>query len=228
MKYILTILIGLIFIACNNSTTDNKSVSTPSDTIKTVSVDSLNMGKDKVPTNKIETKIVVKNEADYSEKFIQGLRELGYEKIELKDSLLLINSKDSVYFPETPKIGKQIVLTGRKGDLAISLTVKRINYTTVDYKIEMVEFGKTSQNQSGQADIISSFFFGAESDESEKTGIGYFVTEFTEYKENDCYTFIRLGYEEETGPYLLGKLKKNCNGKIMDIDLDNFTTLIEK
>jgi hypothetical protein len=147
---------------------------------------------------------------------------------ELKDSLLLINGKDTAYFPKTPKIGKHIVLTGRKDNLAIALTLKRINYTTVDYKIEMVEFGKTSHNQSGQADIISSFFFGAESDESKKTGNGYFVTEFTEYKDKDCYTFIRLGYEEETGPYLLGKLKKNCNGKIMDIDLENFTTLIEK
>jgi hypothetical protein len=227
-RNILTLFIALTFVACNNSATNNKSISTPSDTIKTVSVDSLNMDKNKVPTDKIKTEIVVKNKADYSEIFIQGLRELGYEKFELKDSLLLINGKDTAYFPETPKIGKQLVLTGRKGNLAIALTVKRINYTTVDYKIEMVEFGKTSHNQSGQADIISSFFFGAESDESEKTGNGYFVTEFTEYTDKDCYTFIRLGYEDETGPSLLGKLKKNCNGKIMDIDLDNFTTLIEK
>lgn len=228
VKSILTILIGLSFVACNNSATNKESFSTPSDTIKTVSANSLNKEKNEAIKDKRETEIVIKNKADYSEKFIEGLRELGFEKFDLKDSLLLINGKDTAYFPVTPKIGKQIVLTGRKGNLAIALTVKRINYTTVDYKIEMVEFGKTSHNESGQADIISSFFFGAESDESEKTGIGYFVTEFSEYKDKDCYTFIRLGYEEETGSYLLGKLKKNCNGKIMDIDLDNFTTLIEK
>jgi hypothetical protein len=39
---------------------------------------------------------------------------------------------------------------------------------------------------------------------------------------------IRLGYEEAISPYLMGKLKKNCNGQIMDITLDNFPTLIEK
>lgn len=229
MKYILMILFGLIFLACNNSAKVNKDISTSSDTITIVSSSTDNSTADiQEQTDKKETEIVIKNKADYSEKFIQGLKELGYEKFELKDSLLLINGKDTAYFPETPEIGKQIVLTGKKGNLAIALTVKRINYTTVDYKIEMVEFGKTSHNQSGRADIISSFFFGAESDESEKTGNGYFVTEFTEYKDKDCYTYIRLGYEEETGPYLLGKLKKNCNGKIMDIDLDNFTTLIEK
>lgn len=224
----MTLFITLTIVACNNPATNNNSLSTPSDTIKTVSVDSLNMEKNEVSLNKIKTEIVVKNKSDYSENFIQGLRELGYEKFELKDSLLLINGKDTSYFPETPEIGKEIVLTGRKENLAIALTVKRINYTTVDYKIEMVEFGKTSHNQSGKADIISSFFFGTESDQSEKTGNEYFVTAFTEYKDKDCYTFIRLGYEEETGPFLLGKLKKNCNGKIMDIDLDNFITLIEK
>lgn len=218
----------MTIVACNNSATHNNSLSTTSDIIKTVSVDSLNIEKNEVSLNKIKTEIVVKNKSDYSENFIQGLRELGYEKFELKDSLLIINSKDTSYFPETPEIGKEIVLTGRKENLAIALTVKRINYTTVDYKIEMVEFGKTSHNQSGKTDIISSFFFGTESDQSEKTGNEYFVTAFTEYKDKDCYTFIRLGYEEETGPFLLGKLKKNCNGKIMDIDLDNFITLIEK
>ena len=234
VKNILTTLIGLTFVACNNSETDNKSVSTSSDTIKTVSVDSFYINENEVTSDyKVydeqtkETEIVIKNKSDYSEKFIQGLKGLGYKKFELIDSLLLINGTDTAYFPEIPKIRKQIVLTGKKGNLAIALTVKRINYTTIDYKIEMIEFGKTSHNQSGQADIISSFFFGAESDESEKTGLAYFVTEFAEYREDDCYTYIRLGYEEETGPYLLGKLKKNCNGKIMNINLDNFT-LIEK
>jgi hypothetical protein len=153
-------------VACKISATDNKSTSKPSESVKTGSVDNRNMAKNNVLTNKIKTEIVVKNKADYSENFIQGLNELGYEKFELKDSLLLINDKDTVYFPRTPKIGKQIVLTGRKGNLAIALKVKRINYTTVDYIIEMVEFGKTSHNQSGQADIISSFFFGEESDDT--------------------------------------------------------------
>ena len=136
--------------------------------------------------------------------------------------MLLINGKDTAYFPETPKIGKQIILTGRKGNLAISLTVKRINYTTVDYKIEMVEFGKSSHNSSGQAEIISSFFLGAESNDDEKSGESYFVTEYID-RENDCYTHIRLGDETD-----LVKIIKNCNGKIKDITLDNFTTLHRK
>jgi hypothetical protein len=223
VKNILTILIGLTFVACYNSASDNKIVSTSSDTIKSASVDSLNVDINEVPSKKKETELVIKSKSDYSEKFIQGLKELGYKKLELKDSLLIIDSKDTVTFSQTPKIGEYRVYTGRQDNLAIAVTVKRINYTTVDYKIEMVEFGKTSHNQTGQADIISSFFFGAESNEDERTGEGYFVTEYTDNGENNCYTHIRLGDENE-----LAKIIKNCNGKIKDITLENFTTLHRK
>lgn len=186
-------------------------------------MDSLNVDRNEVPANKKETEIVIKSKSDYSEKFIQGLKELGYKKLELKDSLLIIDNKDTVTFSQTPKIGEYRVYTGRQDNLAIAVTVKRINYTTVDYKIEMVEFGKTSHNQTGQADIISSFFFGTESNEDEQTGEGYFVTEYTDNRENNCYTHIRLGNENE-----LAKIIKNCNGKIKDITLENFTTLHRK
>ena|SRR5690554_493442 len=224
VKNILTILIGLTFVACNNSATDNKNISTSSDTITTVSSSTNNSTVDiQEQSDKKETEIVVKNKADYSEKFIQGLKELGYKKFELIDSLLIIDNKDTVTFSQTPKIGEQRVYTGKQDNLAIAVTIKRINYTTVDYKIEMVEFGKTSHNQTGQSDIISSFFFGAESDEDERTGEGYFVTEFIDNRENNCYTHIRLGDENE-----LAKIIKNCNGKIKDITLDNFTTLHRK
>lgn len=230
VKNILTTLIGLTFVACNNSATENKIVSTPSDTIKTVSVDSFYIDENEVSSdyktydeNTKETEIVVKNKSDYSEKFIQGLKGIGYKKFELIDSLLIIDNKDTVTFSQTPKIGEQRIYTGKKDNLAIAVTVKRINYTTVDYKIEMVEFGKTNHFQTGQADIISSFFFGAESNEDERTGEGYFVTEYTDNRENNCYTYIRLGDENE-----LAKIIKNCNEKIKDITLDNFTTLHRK
>jgi hypothetical protein len=229
-RNILTLIIGLTFLACNNSATDNKSVSTPSDTIKTVSVDSFYIDENEVTSDyKIydeeikETEIVVKNKSDYSEKFIQGLKGLGYKKFELIDSLLIIDNKDTVTFSQTPKIGEQRVYTGKQGNLAIAVKVKRINYTTVDYKIEMVEFGKTNHFQTGQADIISSFFFGTESNEDERTGEGYFVTEYTDNREKNCYTHIRLGDENE-----LAKIIMNCNGKIKDITLENFTTLHRK
>jgi hypothetical protein len=200
VKNILRILIGLTFVS---------------------SVYSQNVDKNEVPS--YNTEIVIKNKADYSEHFIQGLKELGFQKIELKDSLLIIDNKDTVLFSKTPKIGELSVYTGKKGNLAIAVTVKRINYTTVDYQIEMVEFGKTSHTQSGQADIISSFFFGPESNINEQTGEGYFVTEYTDNRADNCATQIRIGDEND-----LAKIIKYCNGKIKDITLENFTTLHKK
>jgi hypothetical protein len=91
----------------------------------------------------------------------------------------------------------------------------------------MVEFGKASYNYKGQADLNPRFYFGAETDESSLSGISYLSTEFSDSRDS-CYTYIRLGREEDSGPYLLGNIKKNCNGKIQDIGLDNFPTLIEK
>lgn len=185
------------------------------------SIYSQNVDNNEVPT--YNTEIVVKNNAAYSEHFIQGLQELGFQKIELIDSLLIIDNKDTVLFSRTPKIGESRVYTGKKGNLAIAVTIKRINYTTVDYRIEMVEFGKANHTQTGQADIISSFFFGPESNIDEQTGVGYFVTEYTDNRANNCATQIRIGDENE-----LAKIIKYCNGKIKDITLDNFTTLHQK
>lgn len=185
------------------------------------SIYSQNVDNNEVPT--YNTEIVVKNNAAYSEHFIQGLQELGYQKIELIDSLLIIDNKDTVLFSRTPKIGESRVYTGKKGNLAIAVTIKRINYTTVDYRIEMIEFGKANHTQTGQADIISSFFFGPESNINEQTGVGYFVTEYTDNRANNCATHIRIGDENE-----LAKIIKYCNGKIKDITLDNFTTLHQK
>lgn len=126
VKTILRILIGLPFVT---------------------SIYSQNVDKNEVPTN--DTEIVIKNKAAYSEHFIQGLKELGFQKIELIDSLFIIDNKDTVLFSDTPKIGESSVYTGKQGNLAIAVTVKRSNYTTVDYQIEMVEFGKTSHTQIG-------------------------------------------------------------------------------
>ncbi len=175
-----------------------------------------------------QPEIVVENKSDYSKKFIEGLKEIPYKKFALKDNLLIIEDTDTTYFSETPRIGEFITLTGEKKGLKIIINIKRINYTTIDYKIEMFTSGTLKHSQVGQADIASAFFLGDESDTSDKSGVSYYVTEFSELRENDCYTYIRLGYEEGTGSYLLGKLVKNCNEDIHEIALDNFPTLIEK
>ena len=183
------------------------------------------------PENTTNTKndksIFIKDSADYSTSFLNKMKKSGMKNVSLVDSFLILGQTDTVTFPQTPQIGKRTVLTAKKDELAIALTIERINQTTIDYKIEMVEFGNASYNHKGQADLNPRFYFGAETDESSLSGISYLSTEFSDSRDS-CYTYIRLGREEDSGPFLLGKIIKNCNGKLQDIRLDNFPTLIEK
>jgi hypothetical protein len=175
-----------------------------------------------------KAEVIVKDQSAYSKKFIDGLeKHSGYKKFELTGNKIIAGGNDTASFPETPAIGESFKLTGRKGELVIALIIKRINYTTIDYSIEMVEFGKANYSRKGQAHLHPLFFLGSESDHSSLTGNDYFSTEFWDIEEDDCRISIRLG-KEDSGKQLLGKLISNCNGKIEAIRLDSFPTLVEK
>lgn len=171
--------------------------------------------------------IYIKDSSDYSIHFIKEMKRLGMHHISLVDSFMIVKQIDTLKFPQTPKIGTETTLTARKDDLAVALHITRVNQTTITYKIEMVEFGKASYNYEGEADLNPHFYLGAETDENSQTGISYLSTQFSD-SQDSCYTYIRLGTEDDSGGYLLGKIVKNCNGTIRDIGLDDFPTLIEK
>ena len=150
------------------------------------------------------------------------------KRVELKKGMMILNLIDSIYFPEVPKLNQRINFTGRKENLAIALTVKRINYTSIEYRLEMVEFGKANKTTNGIADLGVFFFLGSETDKYELTNEGYFSTEYLTEKDS-CYLNIRIGnLEDSIDKPLLAKIIKNCNGELMDIDLNNFPTLREK
>lgn len=182
---------------------------------------------DSLTIAKKDNVVFIKDRLDYSVTFLKEIEKSGMDNVSLVDNILILEDNDTIIFPHTPIIGKKTVLTGKKDELAISLTIERINQTTIYYKIEMVEFGNANYTYEGQADLHPRFYFGPETDESSVSGISYLSTEFSD-EQDSCYTNIRLGREEGSGPYLLGKIIKNCNGKLKDIELDNFPTLIEK
>lgn len=203
--------------------------SEPTDNINSEQINLFKQKDDleKTVHQKHDGQIFVKDSSHYSTSFLNAMEKSGMKNVSLVDSFLILGPTDTVTFPRTPQIGKRTILTAKKNELAIALTIERVNQTTIDYKIEMVEFGNISYNYKGRADLNPRFYFGAETDESSLSGLSYLSTEFSD-SQDSCYTYIRLGREENSGPYLLGKIKKNCNGKIKDIGLDNFPTLIEK
>ena len=229
MKHIIYISLIFFTLASCQTNKPDKIETDISEEIKSEKVDLVQqiIEQPSSTNDKIDNSIFIKDSSDYSISFLNAMIESGMDNVSLVDSFLILSPTDTVTFPQIPKVGKKTILTAKKDELAIALTIKRINQTTIDYKIEMVEFGKASYNYEGQADLIPRFYFGAETDESSLSGISYLSTEFST-NQDSCYTYIRLGREEDSGRYLLGKIIKNCNGKIKDIGLDNFPTLVEK
>ncbi len=238
-KLLIFIFVSLMFLSCKSDKNKKQLIKKESSSEKvealikttTENIKSKSKTEHEIGTqNKTEQKeaiVIVKNKSDYSEKFINGLKKMnGFGDFELTDNLLILKNKDTIEFPNKPEINKQIVLTAIKENLAIALKIKRINQVSIEYIIEMTEFGKSSFKSNGIAEISSGFFLGSESDTYEATGTSYFSTSYQ--NENDeCYTYIRLGTQDGNS-CLLGKIIKNCNGKIKDIDLENFPTLREK
>ncbi len=227
------LLITILFSACQSKTSSNQNTpdSKPAEAIK--SADKKTNGVKEEP-NAIESEtkkladISIADEAQYSPEFVSQIRSFGgIEQIDLEGNLVILDQKDSIQFPEIPRLNKSYTLKGKEGNLSLSMTVKRVNYTSVEYKIEMNELGKSNKSEMGLAHLSGFFFLGSESDVDDQTEESYFCTEFSVAKD-PCHLSIRIGnIEDSPDQALLAKVIKNCNGEIRDIDLDNFPTLRE-
>ncbi len=235
MKNKLLLFLGAIFFcACQSNTSSDQKESKPKSDEK-IETDLKNTigTNEATASNESETKklaaIFIEDKSQYSAQFISKIRSYGgIDRVDLKGDLVILDQRDSIQFPQIPKVNKRYTLTGKEGDLAIAITVKRINYTTIEYKIEMNEFGKSIKSEMGLADLSPFFFLGSESDIDDQTKESYFCTEFSGGHDS-CHLSIRIGnIEDSPERALLAKLIKNCNDKIRDIDLDNFPTLREK
>ena len=171
--------------------------------------------------------ISVVDSSDYSIEFLESAARQLRSHITLDSHLMIIDKTDTAAFPELPPFGRPYTLTRRSGDMAIALTVERINQSSIDYRIEMIEFGGPHIMETGQAHLRPTFWLASEVDVFDQTNTGYFSDEYADHKDS-CYTYIRIGTLDVWEHGLLGKVNKNCNGELPDVDLNTFRTLIEK
>lgn len=220
-KTLIFLLLGTLLFSCSSSSESKQKSGSERKPQQSSSDDNSHLRNPDAP--KKETVVIVKDKNDYSATFLSDLRKSMFKKIELLDSLLIIESRDTIQFASEPVFGESVLYTGKKDNLVIALTLTRKNYTTVSYKLEMVEFGKASFNKTGEADVSSSFYLGSESDEDAQTGELYFVAEYSSHDADNCDIHIRVSDEKKRC-----KLIKTCNGKIRDINLNTFPALVEK
>jgi hypothetical protein len=174
--------------------------------------------------NDTNSSIIIKDSSFYSVSFLKSLEpQKAHWKFYLDSDKLIFNNLDTILFPNMLPLNKVIFLTGKKGDLSIILSVKRILISTIDYKIEINKNNNPLITKSGSADLSPYFFMHSKTDEIDSTR---YSSESFEYWDNngDFLTSIRIGKDRDNN--LLGKVE--CKLNALEINLDNCPTLIEK
>lgn len=166
--------------------------------------------------------LIIKDSLQYDSAFINDLHQFGGPStIELVDSFIIFNNDDTTFIPQF----HSCQLTARNDSIAVALTIHPKNMTTIKYKLEYHNFGSFTHFYNGEASIQGLFFLGSENDVSSISNLGYGSTEYSNTT-NKHSIQIRLGYEEESGNYLLGRVLLNASkGDTLDF---SFPTLVEK
>ena len=141
----------------------------------------------------------------HSEEFKAGLR--GYNKKVKLVKNYLVSEGDTVMFPEYLALGKDYVLKGSRNDTGYQLTLNRVNLTSLDYSVVIInKGGETLGEVEGQADIYHLFFLGAETFEDEQ-GNAYLADIYGDHK-NNCHLKILLA--EENGILVVDLWRGEC------------------
>jgi len=128
------------------------------------------------------SELFIKDSSAYSKDFIDCLIEIENQQFYLIDSLLIINSSDTVFIPSLKD--DTLEFASEKNTLKLS----QINYTTIKYLL--VTPGHQFE---GIASINCTFYLGAESD-TDANGDSYFCDEFIDNNSSDI-VILRVGKE---------------------------------
>lgn len=207
---ILLIPIFMLVLSCTSTEQKNE--------IKPVAKDSLRESQQELETPMSSL---------YDEELLEEIKKnIGAEKIVIKDHLIISNDTDTIFFPQEPALNSKTILQGEKNKLKIQVELLRDKYTSLSYLITFEEKDKKAEFK-GRAKIGSGFFLGSEIDEDAVTEESYSADEYIDESNPECFLSIRVGRPDEKNG-LVGKLIKKCNGEFSDIDLDNFPSLREK
>lgn len=184
-----------------------------------------NEAEEAAPLNTKPAKITMQNDLDYSADFLKKLTYAGLaENIELADSFLILEGKDTVVFPILLPKSDWTNFVASKGGYLYSLDVSRVNYTTIDFNFELRKSRQSVDQIRGKADLNPGFVLGGEIDEDSVTSSSYFVTEY-HFESPECSFSIRIG---EDGGVKKVKLVKQCKTGKFNINLEDCPVLLEK
>ena len=142
------------------------------------------------------TKVEVKHPEKYSQLFLNELAHSGCAKtVTLIDSLFIIDGSDTAFLPT--EISRQNErYTGKTGQYAIQLIIKRNTFSSVNFNLTCREESGKQTTFRGEAHLRPCFFMGAEMDEDEN-GNMYPADEFVYTTPGNLETIaFRIGNSE--------------------------------
>lgn len=212
MKQIIFLLIGgLGFGSCNQGSTNGTTIEAAVDTLNVVSTEEEQLDE------------LVKDIPLHDQSFIDGLSEYS-GPIALIDNYILVD-RDTVYFPEDIPLRTKTTFSATEGEKVFLLHVTRPNLTRLHYDFQILDGdSEETYRQSGDAILGSLFFFGAETDVDDITGVAYLSVEYWDHSSETSFS-IRVG-EKDDDDQLRAKIKLYCKSDTSkSIDLADHPTL---
>ena len=208
--------LAVFWTACQSKPAAVENTATPATTATPAIDNSINTPKFKV-----------KDKSQYSARFLAELQDHVMPQngeVSLDGNTVIFHG-DRMMLSPFNQLNETIVLKGNQNNINIELSIKAVNYSSIEYTMLLQENGK-SHTSSGQAHVPATFFLGSESIENPADGISILAHNFSIDAKDDCYGEITIAKDEKTNKFI-GKIFKNCNGKLSELDQDNSPFLSE-
>lgn len=144
-----------------------------------------------------ETVFFIKNESMYSTNFLTEFkaRHSVYQTVSLIDDTIIINNDRTghIIIPTDLPLNQQVTYQKAENNKKQVLTLKRINYSTLEYNYYEETNGQVMITRKGEADLAPVFYFGVEGTFEDENENIYGMNEYRDYSEKDCYTWIYVG-----------------------------------
>lgn len=149
-----------------------------------------------------DTEIIIQHPEEYSKNFLKGIynRPPEYRRIELKGNQLILNDIDIYSLPDYIDLDKQYQMEGKNDNVQVSLSFTRNTYSSIRYLVNVKQKGKPEKQYTGEAEMLSTFFFGKEWVKDDRKNETFAAEQFLNDKDGEWIN-IKIG---EDGP---GKLR---------------------
>lgn len=162
--------------ACSPKKADNQAAGSPE---APLAAPATTAAAPPAPDSAATTVAAAADSASVSPAFLRGLRELaGSAGYTVRGNQLLLGQQEAAGFPTDLPAGRPVIYSGRQGAQTVTLTVTRLNYTSIRFAAEIVGGKNGEVREEGVADLNPGFYLAAEVPEDTESQTAYGATEY--------------------------------------------------